>query len=68
MTDDKGDDKQEHETGSMPIDARIVSTVVPRRWVDEMAPHTKWLIYASAFVIVFIGICFGISMLWTAKP
>lgn len=36
-------------------------------FTDEMSKSSKWLMYAISFFVLFLGICFGLRLLWTTS-
>jgi hypothetical protein len=61
-------EKKHHDDDGLTVESRLGSMRLPEKLVDSIAPHTKWIVFAIAVVIVFVGICYGISMIWTLKP
>lgn len=68
MSDEQHGNEPEDDHDSIRVDSRLGSLRLPEKFVDSIAPHAKWIVFASAAVILFVGVCYGISMLWTAKP
>lgn len=67
MSDDDEPKEHDDDHNSIRIDSLLGSLRLSDKLTDSLAPHAKWIVFALAAVIVFVGVCYGISMLWTAK-